>query len=106
MYVANEQAKILSEEDWLLEQESPELVEEDAYTLYVTEQTAAILTEAAWLESLKAPAALTTVVGVVDTTSATPITETDTLLQIIGKLQAQISDLETRLATVETAPEA
>ena len=89
-----------------MEQEDPELVEEDAYTLYVTEQTAAILTETAWLESLKAPAALTTVVGEVDVAVAEPVSDTDTLLQVIGKLQAQITALEARLEAVETPPAA
>ena len=38
-----------------------------------------------------------------DTTNKQPVTNDDTLLVIIGKLQAQISDLETRLAAVESA---
>ena len=101
-YVSIETSKILSETDWLAQQADPDLVEEGAYEAYVALQTEAILSEVDWVASLKAPAALSTVVGEVDTTSATPITETDTLLQIIGKLQAQISDLETRLATVES----
>ena len=101
-YVSIETGKILSETAWLAQQADPALVEEGDYEAYVALQTQAILSEVAWVASLKAPAALSTVVGEVDTTSATPITETDTLLQIIGKLQAQISDLETRLATVES----
>lgn len=38
-----------------------------------------------------------------DNTNKQPVTNNDTLLVIIGKLQAQISDLETRLAAVESA---
>ena len=38
-----------------------------------------------------------------DTSDSSDVAETDTLLAVIGKLQAQISALETRLAAVESA---
>lgn len=37
------------------------------------------------------------------TDTATPVSDTDTLLTVIGKLQAQITALETRLSTLEAA---
>lgn len=80
-----------------------------AYTSYYDTAIAAILTQEAWLLTLVGPQGVVDseavgaiVLGTTQGQSATPITDTDTLLVIIGKLQAQITDLEARVAALET----
>lgn len=85
---------------------------ETLHIAYTEAAIASILTQEAWLLTLIGPQGIQ---GVVDAATvgalvlgdtsgqtAVPVTDTDTLLAIIGKLQAQITDLQSRVTALET----